>query len=472
MSDYYATLQVNHDVSAAEIKRAYFGLVRTYPPDRYPEQFMKIRNAYEVLIDPNTRHEYDSYASLPPVVKLYYNEGRQAFESGDYINAIKFLEEVLKFFKHFNVVNCMLGDAYLENGNSGKAIKIFEELVRREPQNAGFAGRLAHSYGLRGWHYKAIDQYNYALSLDEDNISLWLGLIKGYLTAGDLDEAVETIREGLEVSNEKGWDNLELYYQYIIINIMTGDLESMDNNIEELKRKTLSDEDSKANVAWFLAMLSRMINNIGLDFIAASTIDAATALLPEDPDIREIEAEINDSSSIYFQIKKLRKDHGISELIFDMLTHEIYGQSLEESEEDEDEDEVHNFETQQFAMEFHLVADIDVYRSEIIRLKKNYPGLYELKENFFNRVINRKKERKLYEAYYKKYKTIQKTMPDIFDTNGEEDNLEEENHICDEYSDAPFEITETYVRPTPKIGRNEPCPCNSGKKYKKCCGKN
>ncbi len=24
----------------------------------------------------------------------------------------------------------------------------------------------------------------------------------------------------------------------------------------------------------------------------------------------------------------------------------------------------------------------------------------------------------------------------------------------------------------PKVGRNDPCPCNSGKKYKKCCGKN
>ena len=21
-----------------------------------------------------------------------------------------------------------------------------------------------------------------------------------------------------------------------------------------------------------------------------------------------------------------------------------------------------------------------------------------------------------------------------------------------------------------KVGRNDPCPCNSGKKYKKCCG--
>ncbi len=25
-------------------------------------------------------------------------------------------------------------------------------------------------------------------------------------------------------------------------------------------------------------------------------------------------------------------------------------------------------------------------------------------------------------------------------------------------------------RATPKIGRNDPCPCGSGKKYKKCCG--
>jgi len=29
----------------------------------------------------------------------------------------------------------------------------------------------------------------------------------------------------------------------------------------------------------------------------------------------------------------------------------------------------------------------------------------------------------------------------------------------------------TYVRTEPKIGRNEPCPCGSGKKFKKCCGR-
>ncbi len=30
---------------------------------------------------------------------------------------------------------------------------------------------------------------------------------------------------------------------------------------------------------------------------------------------------------------------------------------------------------------------------------------------------------------------------------------------------------ETYRRSAPKVGRNDPCPCGSGKKYKKCCGR-
>jgi hypothetical protein len=31
---------------------------------------------------------------------------------------------------------------------------------------------------------------------------------------------------------------------------------------------------------------------------------------------------------------------------------------------------------------------------------------------------------------------------------------------------------ETVKRDAPKVGRNEPCPCGSGKKHKKCCGAN
>ena len=39
------------------------------------------------------------------------------------------------------------------------------------------------------------------------------------------------------------------------------------------------------------------------------------------------------------------------------------------------------------------------------------------------------------------------------------------------YVDGNVHGQDPYRRETPKVGRNEPCPCGSGKKYKKCCGK-
>jgi len=38
------------------------------------------------------------------------------------------------------------------------------------------------------------------------------------------------------------------------------------------------------------------------------------------------------------------------------------------------------------------------------------------------------------------------------------------------YVDGKVRGHETYRREAPKVGRNEPCPCGSGKKFKKCCG--
>ena len=43
-------------------------------------------------------------------------------------------------------------------------------------------------------------------------------------------------------------------------------------------------------------------------------------------------------------------------------------------------------------------------------------------------------------------------------------------------SDMVKEATEAVskakpVRTGPKVGRNDPCPCGSGKKYKNCCGR-
>jgi SEC-C motif-containing protein len=38
------------------------------------------------------------------------------------------------------------------------------------------------------------------------------------------------------------------------------------------------------------------------------------------------------------------------------------------------------------------------------------------------------------------------------------------------YVDGELVKPQTKVHQGPKVGRNDPCPCGSGKKYKRCCG--
>ena len=40
-----------------------------------------------------------------------------------------------------------------------------------------------------------------------------------------------------------------------------------------------------------------------------------------------------------------------------------------------------------------------------------------------------------------------------------------------DYNDPSENVKQEPIKVGPKIGRNDPCPCGSGKKYKQCHGK-
>ncbi len=55
MTNPYAVLELSPGCSEDQIRKAYLEQVRKYPPDRDPERFAKIRDAYDQLRDPVTR---------------------------------------------------------------------------------------------------------------------------------------------------------------------------------------------------------------------------------------------------------------------------------------------------------------------------------------------------------------------------------------------------------------------------------
>jgi len=49
--------------------------------------------------------------------------------------------------------------------------------------------------------------------------------------------------------------------------------------------------------------------------------------------------------------------------------------------------------------------------------------------------------------------------------------LKNESSLHTKYKDVETEAVTPPLRSETRIGRNEPCPCGSGKKYKRCCGR-
>jgi curved DNA-binding protein CbpA len=58
MPDPYTILGLATDSTDEAIRRRYLALVRTYTPERAPERFAAVREAYEKLRDPDSRLRY------------------------------------------------------------------------------------------------------------------------------------------------------------------------------------------------------------------------------------------------------------------------------------------------------------------------------------------------------------------------------------------------------------------------------
>lgn len=63
-------------------------------------------------------------------------------------------------------------------------------------------------------------------------------------------------------------------------------------------------------------------------------------------------------------------------------------------------------------------------------------------------------------------------LASIFEENGWASTINIETEKDEDISDLEILLNPQKTRISGKrVGRNEPCPCGSGQKYKKCCGK-
>lgn len=438
----YNVLEIEENASPDEIKKAYFLAVRKFPPERFPEEFKKIREAYDTLSDRGSRREYDDMLHTDTRYEKHFKLGREAYESGDYETAYQQLEIARRLLaKRHSVIENLLGLTYMEMEEFKKATEIFRELTREFPGNAVFFSNLGFAYFKRGMYAQTIKAMDAALALDKSNVEGWLALGFCYFKMKEFSKSRKVLESGIKYCGE----NVSFYLKLIELDAAEDNPEAFEEDVERLVRLTRKDKEMKDNVIWSLTEVAHFLLDERMPEYASKIFEKLRKLNPRKKNIREMHENAVRLERLHSEFDRLKSDRSIHKMLLDYIEGAIF------SEEDYFDDEAAD------VMRRLMLMNAAAILPSVNYIKRNYPLIYEEDREFYETVLANPKgakgdERKLL-ADLKRLAVLDGEKPE-----------DVEDFALDDFYIPPMPV----VNPD-KTGRNDPCPCGSGKKYKKCC---
>jgi hypothetical protein len=319
-------------------------------------------------------------------------------------------------------------------GKTGKAIEAWDKLCKLKPDNAAYTVALADCYEMRGWRRKAIDAYKRAISIDDGNAECWASLIECHLSANEFEEVILHSAIAVEILKKKGIENVYIYSCAAVFSTM--DRLITEGYLKDIVRLAQTGKASEKEIQSAIPFLIVYLGTRDCTSFYPYLQELADTVPSLQEGVRSILLEEERS----YQVGML-EENGFSALFYDFFTTLIKHCDCE------------NCRLDMAAMECNILENITTLRPQILRLKKEYPQLYSLHDAFLNEaLITRDPDRMMSPRL--KFLSKHDQMP---------------SYLTDKYDDE-LPVQQTVRRDGPKIGRNDPCPCGSGKKYKKCCG--
>ena len=442
--NYYELLNIARDANGSEIKRAYFSAVKLHSPDSDPEGFKAIRIAYETLSDPKKRAGYDAWFTAPDDIQNELLAARELIRENKFKQALEFLTGLNGKNPDSRDAKRLLAEALWRMKKSGKAEKLCGELLKENPSDCETLLLCARIASSRGHIVKAGDYLNGAVKAAPLNPKAWIEYMHFALHYDESTRRVSNIFErAMELSPDMFLDDYFLY--------LAGTYKESEPDLFTAKEPLkyfykfaecfIADKNHDEN------LYRKLMGFIELVAGKNELVPFIEKILPALENSRH---RRNDDEETFKHIQtavvvnKLRSDKRIHAILADLTEFLLDG--------DGDKNE-------KLGMECFIVFHIAVLRPSIKTLRSEYPECFKLNQAFYLDVLNERKTEFLTDKYFAIYKRLK------FPENDEMDDGE----FYDDFDETEEEM-KPFVREAPKTGRNDPCPCGSGKKYKKCCG--
>ena len=459
---YYQALELEPGADAAAVKKAYFRLVRQYTPEKDPERFKTIRQAYEALKEGPPTEEPSGFPEPDdPAAREAAARALEEIRRKNYKSALAVLEEILSDHPDDPWLLLRLAETQRRAGHPQKAAKTAQRLQELYPdREEGYFLAAGAAYD-RGWYKKALPLYRKAYDLGTRGMEFLTDYASALEDNGMSEESVKISRE---ILNTGKWNRDNIEYA---ARAWTGLAEHEIRTLEDAREFLRQYEDFYAGNRRFL--------RDPLEILAP-----VVALLASHPKFAA-------DSAIYQKADGIAATVGERETEWKRLTDSIradmLGRAIQQDKSVQsdwmeaaiaafmeffpDVSENGNPELCQFARldaQLCLLKKPEALKKDIPYVRENYPLLYARYKEFLEEAESSEDTSALYERLKRQFfKIAYKYSGSVFLKRYPEEDQTRIRGIRIHDGSTPF------IRAGNKIGRNDPCPCGSGKKFKKCC---
>jgi len=396
--EFYQLLELSPLATPSEIKRNYFRLVRKYSPEKDPERFKSVREAYETLSDPKAKENYDSLQQHGEQISKLVNEAEEKMSKENWGAAIPIFKKVIVLLPGENAARNQLGICFARLQDWDNALKVYRKLTKDGSDvplywlNYGamfkeYAGSLEDDDTRRsGLYQQAREQFKKAIDLEPYNSEPYLEISRTYTDEGEYTKALSWAGRAVGADGKTDLQDFETLFYICVIHLRSGEFKKIQSVAERIiYLLPKDDEDTRKYVAARFYNFGIEIAQIGFANSNITLLDAARLFFkaaetfdPNDEDIKQIKGSLDNLIQAYELFDSFKEDSQLS-LGFSRLAAFSLSNAL--NHEIDNNDEVFN----DILNEIFSVPHTMILHS-VRRVKSLYFPIYQLNNSLFDKI--------------------------------------------------------------------------------------
>lgn len=397
MKNFYKTLEIEKNATEQEVKKAYNKLLRKYPPEKEPEKYKEIREAYDTLRNDDRRKNYDVYFNHGAEIQKLEEQANQLIEKKQFKSAEKVLKKILIISSNIVHIRELLGDVLFFEEKYANSIEQFNILIKKYNNNSNYYFKRGCVYEKKKDIFKAENDYLKAYSLDYENLDAIGALVYLYISQNKIDEAITFLNKEIYRDNSLDFADFFCLSKLIECYIFKKDKFALKKVIADIQKIAPEDEETRTYMSWKLATLALDISEANLSDIAYEVINLAKKIHSDDNIEKALE-----NIKLYKLTEELMNDKKISfEPIKGPIFYYMHGEKFSKKDREENLKIIFlSMKSMNSEILREMKTSLNILKNKYnllyIEQKEIYDKLEKELEKEFNRSITLEKEFKLF----------------------------------------------------------------------------